>query len=166
MPKPSDNRLKCSFCGKSQDQVKKLIAGPGVYICDECVDLCNEILDKIVMNGKRLKEMVNQISSASSEQSEAITNVRDAMGRLGVLHQENSSLAIGTADTSEILKSQAWELDSMVRELFMTIQGSAGHEATSDAQVPISRVSAILAERAPETSPAHYKSPSDFRKMA
>lgn len=40
-----DNRLKCSFCGKSQDQVKKLIAGPGVYICDECVDLCNEILD-------------------------------------------------------------------------------------------------------------------------
>jgi ATP-dependent protease Clp, ATPase subunit len=35
---PSDNRLKCSFCGKSQDQVKKLIAGPGVYICNECVD--------------------------------------------------------------------------------------------------------------------------------
>ena len=38
--------LKCSFCGKSQKQVKKLIAGPGVYICDECVDLCNEIIDK------------------------------------------------------------------------------------------------------------------------
>jgi len=44
MPKQSDNRLKCSFCGKSQDQVKKLIAGPGVYICDECVDLCSEII--------------------------------------------------------------------------------------------------------------------------
>jgi ATP-dependent Clp protease ATP-binding subunit ClpX len=38
--------LKCSFCGKSQKQVKKLIAGPGVYICDECVDLCNEIIDE------------------------------------------------------------------------------------------------------------------------
>ncbi len=38
--------LKCSFCGKAQDQVRKLIAGPGVYICDECIDLCNEILDE------------------------------------------------------------------------------------------------------------------------
>jgi ATP-dependent Clp protease ATP-binding subunit ClpX len=36
--------LKCSFCGKTQKQVKKLIAGPGVYICDECIDLCNEII--------------------------------------------------------------------------------------------------------------------------
>lgn len=51
MPKQSDNRLKCSFCGKSQDQVKKLIAGPGVYICDECVDLCNEILDEELFDG-------------------------------------------------------------------------------------------------------------------
>lgn len=41
-----DSHLKCSFCGKSQEQVRKLIAGPGVYICDECVDLCNEILDE------------------------------------------------------------------------------------------------------------------------
>ena len=41
-----ENRLKCSFCGKTQDQVKKLIAGPEVYICDECVELCNEILDE------------------------------------------------------------------------------------------------------------------------
>ncbi len=38
--------LKCSFCGKSQRQVRKLIAGPGVYICDECIDLCNEILEE------------------------------------------------------------------------------------------------------------------------
>lgn len=41
-----DSYLKCSFCGKSQEQVRKLIAGPGVYICDECVELCNEILDE------------------------------------------------------------------------------------------------------------------------
>lgn len=46
MPKTYDSHLKCSFCGKSQEQVRKLIAGPGVYICDECVDLCNEILDE------------------------------------------------------------------------------------------------------------------------
>lgn len=43
---PANERLKCSFCGKTQDQVKKLIAGPDVYICDECVELCNEILDE------------------------------------------------------------------------------------------------------------------------
>jgi ATP-dependent Clp protease ATP-binding subunit ClpX len=39
-------QLKCSFCGKAQEQVKKLIAGPGVYICDECIELCNEIIDE------------------------------------------------------------------------------------------------------------------------
>ena len=45
MPKQDDNKqYKCSFCGKSQDQVKRIIAGPGVYICDECVDLCGEII--------------------------------------------------------------------------------------------------------------------------
>src|SRR4026207_570918 len=44
----SNEQLLCSFCGKSQRQVKKLIAGPGVYICDECIDLCNEIIDEEV----------------------------------------------------------------------------------------------------------------------
>ena len=39
-------QLKCSFCGKIQEQVKKLIAGPGVYICDECIELCNEIIEE------------------------------------------------------------------------------------------------------------------------
>ena len=48
----NDSRLKCSFCGKTQDQVKKLIAGPDVYICDECVELCNEILDEEFFEGK------------------------------------------------------------------------------------------------------------------
>ena len=42
----SGDLLKCSFCGKSQKSVKKLIAGPGVYICDECIDLCNEIIEE------------------------------------------------------------------------------------------------------------------------
>ena len=42
----SGELLKCSFCGKSQKQVKKLIAGPGVYICDECIELCNEIIEE------------------------------------------------------------------------------------------------------------------------
>ena len=53
MPKHEDDKiLKCSFCGKTQDQVKKLIAGPEVYICDECVELCNEILDDEFLDNK------------------------------------------------------------------------------------------------------------------
>jgi ATP-dependent Clp protease ATP-binding subunit ClpX len=47
--------LKCSFCGKSQKQVKKLIAGPGVYICDECIDLCNEIIEEELAEGSELR---------------------------------------------------------------------------------------------------------------
>ncbi|MBU6429860.1 MAG: ATP-dependent Clp protease ATP-binding subunit ClpX [Cyanobacteria bacterium REEB65] len=47
---------KCSFCGKTQDQVRKLIAAPGVYICDECVDLCNEILDEELYDNQRSSE--------------------------------------------------------------------------------------------------------------
>lgn len=39
-------QLKCSFCGKTQEQVRKLVAGPGVYICDECIELCNEIIEE------------------------------------------------------------------------------------------------------------------------
>ena len=42
----STDVMKCSFCGKTQKQVQQLIAGPGVYICDECVELCNEIIDE------------------------------------------------------------------------------------------------------------------------
>ena len=47
--------LKCSFCGKSQKQVKKLIAGPGVYICDECIDLCNEIIEEELAEAGEVK---------------------------------------------------------------------------------------------------------------
>ena len=46
MKRKHDSNVKCSFCGKSPIQVKKLIAGPSVYICDKCVDICNETLDE------------------------------------------------------------------------------------------------------------------------
>ncbi len=65
MVKHDDSRLKCSFCGKSQDQVKKLIAGPEVYICDECVDLCNQILDEEFFENKE-KDGIE--SSSESEE--------------------------------------------------------------------------------------------------
>lgn len=48
-------QLKCSFCGKSQDQVRKLVAGPGVYICDECIDLCTEIVEEELGNEEEVE---------------------------------------------------------------------------------------------------------------
>jgi len=65
---PSNDRLKCSFCGKTQDQVKKLIAGPDVFICDECVDLCNEILDEEFFEAKEKTEKTEK--KAKKEDSE------------------------------------------------------------------------------------------------
>jgi len=66
MAKPTDPNLKCSFCGKTQDQVKKLIAGPDVCICDECIELCNEILDEELFNFKQdEKEATSEIAVES-----------------------------------------------------------------------------------------------------
>ena len=65
-----DSHLKCSFCGKSQEQVRKLIAGPGVYICDECVELCNEILDEELM-GKPGETDANTAASRAPKRSTA-----------------------------------------------------------------------------------------------
>ena len=44
--KNTEDKIRCSFCGKTQDQVRKLIAGPNVYICDECVEICAEIVEE------------------------------------------------------------------------------------------------------------------------
>lgn len=71
MSKYEDKRqLKCSFCGKNQEQVRRLIAGPNVYICDECVELCDEIIQEEVeetteeetVNLPKPKEMMNTLN--------------------------------------------------------------------------------------------------------
>tara|TARA_B100000073_G_C23730897_1_gene570747 strand:- start:667 stop:2037 length:1371 start_codon:yes stop_codon:yes gene_type:complete len=63
-----DAHLKCSFCSKSQDQVRKLIAGPGVYICDECIDLCNEILDEeLIESQSKTNQNAPQVKKKISE---------------------------------------------------------------------------------------------------
>lgn len=66
----SNDRLKCSFCGKTQDQVKKLIAGPEVFICDECVELCNEILDEEFFEQKEKENDKKKGKETSSETEE------------------------------------------------------------------------------------------------
>ena len=63
-----DSNLRCSFCGKSQEYVRKLIAGPGVYICDECVELCNEILEEEFFDsGKTVAQQVPQSENQESQ---------------------------------------------------------------------------------------------------
>ena len=66
---PKNNNYRCSFCGKSQDEVKKLIAGPTVFICDECIELCNEI-------------MVEEWAQAKSEDVQHILKPRDIYDHL------------------------------------------------------------------------------------
>lgn len=58
MPK-NENQYKCSFCGKSQDEVRKLIAGPGVFICDECVSLCNSIIEEEFKDLDTIQERID-----------------------------------------------------------------------------------------------------------
>ena len=54
--------LKCSFCGKPQEQVRKLVAGPGVYICDECIELCSEIVEEEL--GEERRSRIQRCSEA------------------------------------------------------------------------------------------------------
>ena len=78
MSKTTDPNLKCSFCGKTQDQVKKLIAGPDVCICDECIELCNEILDEELFNIKQEeKEQTEEITKESIPKPKEIKEYLD-----------------------------------------------------------------------------------------
>ena len=73
-----NDRLTCSFCGKTQDQVKKLIAGPNAFICNECVELCNEILDEEFFEGKDKKS--DSIENGENGEAKARRPRRGAEG--------------------------------------------------------------------------------------
>ena len=64
MAKTGDRIVKCSFCGKPQEVVKKIIAGPGVYICDECIALCQDIIDEEVYEPEVRHEEVDMLTPA------------------------------------------------------------------------------------------------------
>ena len=85
-----NDRLKCSFCGKTQDQVKKLIAGPDVFICDECVELCNEILDEEFFEGKEKNLEGKEGEASKDEDDKAIPKPHEIKAYL----DEHISIAI------------------------------------------------------------------------
>jgi ATP-dependent Clp protease ATP-binding subunit ClpX len=108
MRDPSD-QLQCSFCGKSQRQVRKLIAGPGVYICDECIELCNEIIDEEFSGPEVLKDddlpkprEINRILN------EYVIGQEDAKKVLAVAvynHYKRLAMSPDSADGTELQKS-------------------------------------------------------------
>ncbi len=101
--------LKCSFCGKSQKQVKKLIAGPGVYICDECIDLCNEIIEEELADGMEVSfEDLAKPREICEFLDEYIVGQADAKKVLSVAvynHYKRIQHGSVSADEVEIAKS-------------------------------------------------------------
>jgi len=95
--------LKCSFCGKSQKHVKKLIAGPGVYICDECIDLCNEIIEE-------------ELSESSELKLEELPKPQEIYGFLDeyVIGQETAKKVLSVAVYNHYKRIQAGAKDSEV----------------------------------------------------
>jgi len=84
--------ISCSFCGKTQDQVKKIVAGPGVYICNECIDLCKEIIDEELNEAAPLDldniptpvEMLSKSSGAASFNSSSIISLHKSIHSLQI----------------------------------------------------------------------------------
>ena len=105
-PTEGNEQLLCSFCGKSQRQVKKLIAGPGVYICDECIDLCNEIID----------EELAAPASLNLEQLPKPTDIYDALDEY-VVGQEEAKRTLAVAVYNHYKRVQMSSLDDNEVEL-------------------------------------------------
>src|SRR6187431_1490038 len=101
-----NEQLLCSFCGKSQRQVKKLIAGPGVYICDECIDLCNEIIDE-------------ELTAPPSFDIENLPKPREIYGVLDeyVVGQEESKRTLSVAVYNHYKRVQMMQADESKIEL-------------------------------------------------
>jgi len=101
----SGELLKCSFCGKSQKQVRKLIAGPGVYICDECIELCNEIIDEELSAGG------GDVDTTDLPHPAAITRFLDEY----VIGQDDAKRTLAVAVYNHYKRTRAESSDATAR---------------------------------------------------
>jgi ATP-dependent Clp protease ATP-binding subunit ClpX len=121
-----NDQLLCSFCGKSQRQVKKLIAGPGVYICDECIDLCNEIIDE-------------ELAAPASLELESLPKPREIMESLNdyVVGQDEAKRTLSVAVYNHYKRVQAMtsgEVDVELQKSNILLLGPTGCGKTLLAQ--------------------------------
>jgi ATP-dependent Clp protease ATP-binding subunit ClpX len=120
--------LKCSFCGKSQKQVKKLIAGPGVYICDECIDLCNEIIE----------EELNENSEVGLDELPKPREIYDFLEQY-VIGQETAKKALSVAVYNHYKRIQAGNGQPQGGN-----GGGAGNRHTKDDPVELAKSNILL----------------------
>lgn len=102
----SGDLFKCSFCGKSQKQVKKLIAGPGVYICDECIELCNEIIEE---------EFSEDISAESSDELARPAEIRAFLDEY-IIGQGSAKKALSVAVYNHYKRVRAQQESGIARD--------------------------------------------------
>ncbi len=139
-----DSHLKCSFCGKSQEQVRKLIAGPGVYICDECVELCNEILDEELMDTS------SPMSQSVSPDQEAKPKKKRAAERLSLsqmpkpreLKKYLDEHVIGQQEAKKVLSVAVY--NHYKRLSCSTGNNGNGNEATGSDSVELQKSNILL----------------------
>ena len=122
----NDINVTCSFCGKNQDEVKKLIAGPAVYICDECIDLCNEIVsedrqqeidalgDTAVLKPREIKAHLDQYVVGQERLEEKVGQLLE---QHRALQEENSRLLARQAAFETERQQFRQEVDRILQKL-------------------------------------------------
>lgn len=141
-----ESNLRCSFCGKSQEYVRKLIAGPGVYICDECVELCNEILDEEVFNtGKKnssvppTKKTESRPTSRSSRQVNSPKNTLGTIPKPMEIKQHLDAHVIGQHGAKKVLSVAVYNHYKR-----LACEPKADHKSSSDDGIEIQKSNILL----------------------